>query len=355
MKPLNRLKIKTIHTPDAWDRYVLGHEKSGYGHLFNWSRVIREIYHHTPVYLAAVKKRPGTGEEICGILPLYRFKSITGRSRLVSIPFFDTAGILARDRKTRSFLFRQAGALLTGKGSSGMELRQDGPLDIHEMTLDDGMPDIYHAKVGLCLHLPGSQQNMMRHFKSKLRNQIQKGQKNGLTWKIGKKELLAPFYEVFSRNMRDLGSPVHSKKFFNAVFTHFYHSAFICIVFYRSTPVAAAFMIRFKKRLANPWASSVREFRRLNSNMFLYWQMIRFACNLGMETFDMGRSSKGVSTYRFKKQWDPEETRLFWYRWTLPGSSRNPYGETLAIKPWKKLPVGLANLIGPLARGHISL
>lgn len=355
MEQLCHLKIKKFETPGDWDRYVLGHEKSGYCHLFNWSRVISEVYHHKPLYLAAVKKKAQTGEKICGILPLFRFTPLTGRSRLVSIPFVDTAGILARERVTASFLFRQSTRFFMEKKISGMELRQDMPLNIPGMEIDGTVHGVYRAKVGLRIDLAASQQAMMAGFKSKLRSQIRKGLKNGLTWKIGKKELLAPFYHVFSRNMRDLGSPVHSKKFFNAVFTHFYHHAFICVVFYRSTPVATSFMFRFKKCLSNPWASSVREFRHLNSNMVLYWQMIRFACNIGMKTFDMGRSSKGVATYRFKKQWGTEETQLFWYHWDKPEKRMGSTGETLAIEPWKKLPLGMANLLGPLVRGHISL
>jgi len=355
MEQLNNLKIKEIKTPGAWDRYVLHHEKSGYCHLFNWTRVIRDVYNHKFIYLAAVKENPETCEEICGILPLYRFKSFTGRPRLLSIPFFDTAGILAQDREAESFLFMKSISFFTQRMFSGMELRQDAPLNIPDMEVPGVVPEIYSAKVGLHIDLLGSQGIMMESIKSKLRSQIRKGRKNGLAWRIGKRELLDPFYKVFSRNMRDLGSPVHSKKFFDAVFTYFYHHSFICVVFYRSKPVAASFMFKFKKRLANPWASSLKEYRHLNSNIFLYWQMIRFACNIGMEIFDMGRSSKGAPTYRFKKQWGPRENQIFWYRWGFKGKSINRIGETLSIGPWKKIPVRIANFIGPLVRRNISL
>lgn len=352
---MNDLKIKEIKRPDEWDKYVFGHEQSGYCHLFNWSRVIRDTYHHKSIYLAAIKKDSKSNGRICGILPLYLFKRILNRSTLVSIPFFDTGGILAEDREAETFLFKKSAGLFSRGLVSAMELRQDALLKMRDMKIPGAFPDVYRDKVGLRLDLPGTQQKMIANFKSKLRSQILKGKKNGLVWKIGKKELLDPFYEVFSRNMRDLGSPVHSKKFFNAVFTHFYQHSFICIVFYRSKPVAASFLFRFKKKLANPWASSIREFRHLNSNMFLYWQMIRFACNIGMEVFDMGRSSKGVATYRFKKQWEPKETPLYWYRWSLPDAGMYWISETLTIESWKKLPVKIANLIGPMVRRNISL
>jgi hypothetical protein len=147
---------------------------------------------------------------------------------------------------------------------------------------------------------------------------------------------------------------VHSKNFFKAIFRNFYHQAFICVVFYKAGPVAASFMFRFKKTLANPWASSVREFRYLNANLYLYRQMIGFACNLKAEVFDMGRSSKNAPTYRFKKQFCPQEQPLYWYTWPVPGHGLLAE-ETLTINPWKKLPLGAANLLGPLVRKRISL
>jgi len=277
--------------------------------------------------------------------------------RLVSIPFFDTAGILARDASTRNFLFKNGLDPLCQKKYhlSGITLRQPEMLDIPDLTLMASSPRIFSGKVGMSLPLSGSQQEVMGGFKSKLRSQIKKSEKSGLDWKIGKTELLDLFYAVFSRNMRDLGSPVHSKKFFKAIFQYFYHQAFICVVFYNAGPVAASFMFRFKKTLANPWASSGREFRYLNANLYLYWQMIGSACRLGAETFDMGRSSINAPTFRFKKQFCPCERLLYWYDWSFPGKALLQAEETLAIPAWKKMPLGMANLLGPMVRKRISL
>lgn len=355
--PPDVLEIREIKDSTAWDRYVLQTGASNYTHLFNWSRVIEETYGHKPVYLAAVRPGRKGNSEICGILPLFRFKTLVNGPRLVSVPFFDTTGILARDGFTRNVLFKRGLESLCNKNSglSGITLRQPEMLDIPDLTLMAGGPRIFSAKVGLSLSISGSQLEMMNKFKSKLRSQIKKSEKSGLKWKIGKKELLDPFYAVFSRNMRDLGSPVHSKNFFKTIFRYFYHQAFICAVFYKSRPVAASFMFRFKKTLANPWASSVREFRYLNANLYLYRQMIGFACNLKAEVFDMGRSSKNAPTYRFKKQFYPQEHPLYWYTWSVPGQGHFPAEEALTLPAWKKLPLGMANLLGPLVRKRISL
>jgi FemAB-related protein (PEP-CTERM system-associated) len=360
MQSGDALEIREIKDTDAWDRYVLQSGASKYTHLFNWSRVIKDAYGHKPVYLAAVRpaqdRNRGRNPEISGILPLFRFKTLTNSSRLVSVPFFDTAGILAREGSTRDFLFKSGlGILIKKPGISGVVLRQADMLDIPDLTLLNCAPHIFSGKVGLSLSILGSEWEMMQAFKSKLRSQIKKSETCGLTWKIGKAGLIDPFYAVFSRNMRDLGSPVHSKKFFKTIFNYFNPHAFICVVFHKSRPVAAAFMFRFKKTLVNPWASSIREFRFLNANLYLYWQMIRFSCHLKVEIFDMGRSSKNVPTFRFKKQFCPDEHPIYWYAWSFPEKARFQPEETLTLPGWKKLPLGMANLMGPHIRKRISL
>ena len=358
MQPDETLEIREVKDSDAWNRYVLQTGKSKYTHLFNWSRVIEETYGHKPVYLAAVRPVRNKAPEICGLLPLFRFKTLANASRFVSIPFFDTAGILARDVSAQNFMFKKGLAPLLrikDSGSSGIILRQQEMLDIPDLTLMDTGPWIFSGKVGLSLPISGSQQEVLGRFKSKLRSQIKKSEKSGLVWKIGEKELLDPFYAVFSRNMRDLGSPVHSKKFFKAIFRYFHDHAFICVVFHHARPVAASFMFRFKKSLANPWASSIKDFRHLNANLYLYWQMIRFACQLKVETFDMGRSSRKAPTFRFKKQFCPDEHTIYWYTWLFPGKDFFQAEETLTINFWKKMPLWLATLLGPLVRKRISL
>ncbi len=349
------LKIREDVDSDAWDRYVRQNRESEYTHLFNWSRVIEEVYGHKPFYLAATGPGSTNRPEICGILPLFRFKTFLNAPRIVSVPFFDAAGILAKDVLTREFLFKKGLNSFSPKTISSIELRQGNVPDMKDFKLMGRSPEIFSGKVGLQLHLSGSQNSVFHQFKSKLRSQIKKSEKSGLSWKIGKKELIDPFYRVFSRNMRDLGSPVHAKKFFETVFDHFYQESFLCVVFYKTRPVASSFMFRFKNRLANPWASSLRECRYLNANLYLYWQMIRFACNMGIEIFDMGRSSRNASTYRFKNQFGPVEKPLYWYAWSFPGKRGFQREETLSIGLWKKMPLGIANLIGPLVRRSISL
>jgi serine/alanine adding enzyme len=355
MKDMNHVVIKRISDSEAWDQYVKNDPGSDFCHLFHWSTVIENVYHHRPIYLAAVESI-GNKQSVCGILPMFLFKSLTRMPKFVAIPFFDNGKILGQTPEIESMLFHKGASLLKESRCSILEIRQDTPSVFPDSRLPEKLcSEVATLKVGMKLRLGSTQQEMMQQFKSKLRSQINKGLKNGLEARVGKEEFIAPFYEVFSRNMRDLGSPVHSKKFFESIFIHFKDHAFICIVNYKSRPVAAGFMFRFKKEIKNPWSSSIKEFRHLNSNMLLYWEMIRFACDTGQTCFDMGRSSRGASTYRFKKQWGPEERQLYWYKWFFDTEKFKEKAETLNFRYWDRFPLKAANFFGPLVRRNISL
>lgn len=347
------MRLEIIDHSEEWDHFVMGHPDASFGHLFGWQKIIARVYGHRPIYLAARDASPASCK-IRALLPLFRFRRPFCSVQWVSVPFLDHAGVLADDRESGSFLLEKSWDKLTGnKKPMSLCLRQDNAFDAAELLPAASPPAIFSQKIQLALPLVQDSAKMLAAFPSKLRSQIKKGIKNGLQWKIGGQELLSDFYRVFSRNMRDLGSPVHSRSFFKAIFETFGENAAICIIYHEDIAAAGGFVLRFKNRLVNPWASSLREYRHLNTNMLLYWQMISYACETGLEIFDMGRSSRGASTYRFKKQWGPVETQLSWYTWKT-GSPSLPH-ETLQINSWRRLPLWSANLAGPLIRKYISL
>jgi FemAB-related protein (PEP-CTERM system-associated) len=200
----------------------------------------------------------------------------------------------------------------------------------------------------------------MNSFKSKLRSQINKPLKEGLHSRVGGLELLEDFYSVFSVNMRDLGSPVHSKKLLELVLQNFSEDAKLIVVYKENQPLAGSLVFGFRDILENPWASAIKEYSRLSPNMLLYWAMLEYACKNGYSFFDFGRSSVDQGTYKFKEQWGAEPTPLHWHLFILNG---HPITEELsekakfdkAIKYWKRLPVFTTRLIGPYIRKHISL
>ncbi len=371
------LQIRLCDDTDRshWDQYVYGHPESSHYHLFDWGRVILESYRHQPYYLMAVtngdhKERipeAASTETVCGVLPLIHMKSRIFGNRLVSMPFLDLGGPITDDPQIRTLLLESALKLAREKKADHVELRMSQPLaeDSFEDHSGNGtpMPGIHcrKDKVRMLLDLPGTSEELFQSFKSKLKSQIRRPAKDGFAAELGGAEFLNDFYAVFTSNMRDLGSPVHSKKFITRVASLFSRDALFCLVKKDGrTPAAAGLLLHFKDSVYNPWASSLRRFTRSSPNMLLYWKMLESACDDGCRIFDFGRSSVDGGTFRFKKQWGAQPRTLSWCRLTLdghPDSNQQPEGQGLswATAVWKRLPTGVTTRIGPMVRKNISL
>ena len=171
--------------------------------------------------------------------------------------------------------------------------------------------------------------------------------------RIRREEEVDAFYEVFSRNMRDLGTPVYAKRFFEIVLRELPTSSWICTVYLGETPIASGFLVSFRNGIEIPWASARREFNKLSPNMLLYWSCLKFACEQRFDTFDFGRSTPDRGPYRFKQQWGATPVPLVWH-YHVPGDGPlpelNPQNPRyrLAVRAWQKLPLPITRSLGPL-------
>lgn len=323
-----------------WDRYVLDAPTATGYHLTAWRQVIEDTFGHRTVYLMA---RDGEGQ-IRGVLPLVLLASRLFGRFLVSVPFVNYGGVQASVQGVREQLLEAATQEARGLGAAHMELRQAEVLPICWPFKDH--------KVSMRLSLPNDFQDLWKNFPSKLRSQIRRPQKEGMVAKVGGSELLDEFYAVFSRNMRDLGTPVYGKRFFRSILETFPKETAICSVSLNGSVAAAGFVYRFRDMMEIPWASSDRRFDRLSPNMLLYSSVLEYACRQGCRDFDFGRSSVDSGTYRFKEQWGAKPTPLYWYYWVkneglIPELNPENPRYRLAISLWQKLPLAVTNVLGP--------
>jgi FemAB-related protein (PEP-CTERM system-associated) len=173
-----------------------------------------------------------------------------------------------------------------------------------------------------------------------------------MTVRIEGIDLLDDFYGVFARNMRDLGTPVYGRSFFEAILEGFPKDARICVVYLGQQPVAGGFLYGFQSTLEIPWASADRRYNHLAPNMLLYSSVLEFACREGFRVFDFGRSTANSGPYRFKEQWGARPVQLHWYNWTPDGRTAvdvSPENARyrLAIEAWKRMPLALTKIVGP--------
>jgi FemAB-related protein (PEP-CTERM system-associated) len=377
------LSIRHYNDTDktAWDNYVERHPDGTLYHLTAWKEIIERTYHHKSYYLIASIDHQDPGSPIVGILPLVHLKHFLFGNHLISIPFFDMAGILADNAEVEQALLSEAIHLGRKLKVDTIELRQTTPLGwLSELSgspqpMVSANPDRRTAlnariptvnchtkshKVRMLLALPDSSIVLMKSFKSKFRNKINKTLKAGLNVKIGALELLDDFYNVFSFNMRDLGSPVHSKKLIRSVLEAFPGKARLVAIYNNNNPIAGGMFVCFKNTLQNPWASAIKQYSSLRPNTLAYWNMLSYACDNGFKYFDFGRSTPDEGTYKFKEQWGATPVPLHWYFVSLNGQSTaedttDKSKFDTAIHYWQKLPVQVTKIMGPMIRKHIGL
>lgn len=339
-------RLCRIEEGKIWDTYVYRCPQASHCHLAGWRRVIERSYGHRSFYLWAQEK-----DETKGILPLIQMGGILFSRSFVSMPFLDDGGICADDDHIRAGLYQQAMQLCEQYKGDILDLR-------HRQVNSLGLP-LSGSKATLILELDNDPDRMWKGFDAKVRNQVRKAQKSGLAASWSGIEGVPDFYEVFAVNMRDLGSPVHSRKFFTAIFEEFSDSAKLMLVRKGDTIIGGAVCFFFRETMLVPWASSRREYFPLCPNNLLYWEMIQWGCRNGYQRFDFGRSSPGSGTYNFKRQWGAKEELLHWQC-----SSRKNGRSSLVhaddpkyqwmIRTWQSLPISVTKLIGPLIRGQVS-
>lgn len=349
------MRVKRLEDTDrdAWDRYVRQAPGSSPYQLYAWGRSVAEAYGHTMHYLVAEN-----GPTITGVLPLMMLKPPVLSGRLVSLPFCDTGGPLADSAEVERALAAecvQTGARL---GAGSIEVRCAKPATAWPEEFRQAAVKTH--KVLMVLDLPQSSVELMNGFASKLRSQIRKACKHDLDFRLGDSECLDGFYSVFSRNMKELGSPVHSRKLFEAVIRNFGGLAKIGLVCRDGEPIGAGLILCHQGTITIPWASTLRKFNNLAPNMLLYWKLLEYAADSGYQSFCFGRSTPGEGTYNFKKQWGAQPRQLHWYV-NSPGRHNSPDRETkggsraFIEAVWRRLPLGMANTIGPSIRKYISL
>lgn len=320
---------------DAW---VANHPRATIYHTSAIRRVIEDSFGHSARDLALRDERG----EIQGLLPMIEMKSRLFGHFLVSMPYFNYGGLLANSIAARDRLLREAADLGASLGVEHIEMRHCfDELDLPSRS----------EKVAMLRPLPDNAEQLWKDIGSKLRAQIKKARRHGLETRIGREELLSDFYRVFSHNMRDLGTPVYAIELFQNMLRHC-SSSYLVLVYRQGKPVSGGFLLGWRNTLEIPWASTLRSANRYDANMLLYWTVLESAIERGYRVFDFGRSSRNSNTLRFKKQWGARPQDLYWHYWLpegreLPALNPNNPKFRLMVEAWKRLPLFVANRLGP--------
>ncbi len=321
----------------AWDAFVRAQAGWTPFHLFGWRHAVEDTLGHDCLYYTATD----AAGALHGVLPLVRVRSLLFGHYLVSMPFVNYGGPLGTPAAVRA-LVEAAARRARDERVKLLELRSRTPLEVE-------LP-VSHRKVTVVLDLPDTTEALWQQLGSKLRSQIKRPRKEGVTVRFGP-EQREGFFTIFAQHMRDLGTPALPRALFESLADHFGPDIWFGCAYYEGRPVAGGAGFRWEAEFEMTWASALTAYSRLAPNMLLYWAFMERAVGERLRLFNFGRCTPGAGTHRFKRQWGSRDEPLSWYQQSRAGASGTPSPDDAAYawgpRLWRRLPLPVATALGP--------
>jgi FemAB-related protein (PEP-CTERM system-associated) len=325
-----------------WDRFVIGCDAGTFFHRSGWREIYEEVFRHRTHYLLAERN-----DQIVGVLPLVRLKSLLFGHSLVSLPFAVYGGVAATDSEATQALHRRAVELGRSLGVEHLELRNVAATELawprQELYVTFRKNLLPEAEANL-LSIPRKQRAMVRKgIQRQLRSEVDTG--------------IGCFFDLYADNMHRHGTPPHSRRYFETLRRIFADDCEVLTVFSpQGKAVSSVLSFYFRDEVLPYYAGDLVDARELAANDFKYWELMRRACERGLGIFDYGRSKRDSGSFDFKRNWGFEATPLhyeyvLYKRDSIPQNNPLNPRYRLAIDAWRKMPRRLVNLVGPaLAR-----
>jgi FemAB-related protein (PEP-CTERM system-associated) len=340
------MHVRELQPADVsrWDAFVSGCPEATFFHRAGWKTVIERAFGHRTRFLYAE-----AGGQVEGVLPLAEVSSALFGHALVSLPFCVYGGPAAANDRARRALDEAAVAQAVESRVDHLEYR----------SLSPRHPDWEHSDLYVTFRKaidPDVEKNL-QEIPRKQRAMVRKGIKAGLKSEID--EGVERFFPAYSQSVHRLGTPVFSKRYFQVLREVFGADCEVLTVTLDGALVASVMSFYFRDEVLPYYGGGTEEAREVAGNDFMYWELMRRACERGMRVFDYGRSKRGTGSFDFKKNWGFEAQPLH-YEYRLVRGTRvpevNPLNPKyrLAIKLWQRLPLSLANLIGPLIARNLG-
>ncbi len=340
------LEIRELGERDVarWNAFVRERPEGTFFHLAGWQRVIEQAFGHRTRFLYA--ERDGTIE---GVLPLAEIRSLLFGHTMASLPFCVYGGVVASTPEAAEHLIHRACELAEQAGVGALELRSREPLGL-------GWPekDLYvtfRKQID-----PDPEANLMA-IPRKQRAMVRKGIKAGLAAEedAGWERV----YRIYSESVRNLGTPVFPARYFRILREVFGKDCRVLMVQHQGRDIAGVMSFYFRDEVLPYYGGSLPVARSLKGNDFMYWELMRRSAEEGIRVFDYGRSKKGTGSYSFKKNWGFEPEPLHYAYHLVKAKAIPEVNPTnpryqLFIRAWKKLPLPVANTLGPLLARNLG-
>ncbi len=330
---------------DRWDAFVDSCESATFFHKAGWQQVLQRAFGHETHFLYAEEQG-----EIRGVLPLARVRSLLFGDHLVSLPFAVYGGPAAIDEAADSALIDAACELARDLGVEDLELRSPSAKRPQWPS-----KDLY---VTFRKAMDPDPEVNMKAIPRKQRAMVRKGIKAGLQGEID--DGVDRLYAIYSESVRNLGTPVFSKRYLQLLCEVFGPQACdVLMVRHGDADIAGVMSFYFRDQVLPYYGGSRPAARDLKGNDFMYWDLMCRAAGRGFRLFDYGRSKVGSGSYSFKKNWgfEPQPLHYEYFLVTadsVPQINPNNPKYRYFIEMWKRMPLPLANGLGPLLARHLG-
>lgn len=320
-----------------WDDFVLGCPQASFFHRAGWQNIMEQVFGYRTWYLYAEQNG-----RIGAVLPLALIRSPWFGSRLISLPFCVYGGIAANQADAADVLDTAAQQLGASLKVNQLELRH-----IH-CRHDDWLHKSLYAAFRRTL-TADHQQNLLA-IPRKQRAMIRKGDAYGLS--AVRDSDTHRLYRNYAQNVHRLGTPVFSAGYFSSLQAEFGADCQILSIEHAGIAVSSVLSFRFRDEILPYYAGASDEARLLAANDFMYWKLMEQSVQAGVRIFDFGRSKLGTGAYAFKKNWGFQPVALEYDYLVYSGKALkdvqplNPRFQW-AIRCWRRLPLGVANYLGP--------
>ncbi|MBV1901597.1 MAG: FemAB family PEP-CTERM system-associated protein [Kordiimonadaceae bacterium] len=333
----------------AWDIYVRAHIEGTFCHLSGWKTVVeRGAGHSCPFFVAK------EGDKIVGVLPLTFRKSRLFGNALISSMFAVYGGVLADSSEAHTLLEEAAWHYAQSNGLDIVSYRtiKSGHAE------DIGWAVDTDSAATFIKPLKETPEDILLDIPRKQRAVVRKTLKNGLQSVWGTD--VGAFYKLYAESVRNLGTPVFPKRLFEELLAVFGDAVEIQLVkTEEGHPIASLMSFYFKDTVLPYYAGGSPLARKFGAHDFMYYDLMLRAAEKGKTVFDFGRSKSGSGPYKFKKNWGFEPLPLEYQHQVAPGAAIANLSPTnkkfsLMVDVWKKLPLPLANLLGPPIARHLG-
>lgn len=339
MLTIERLRAGDAAAAQAWDAFVMACPQATFFHRAGWLRIIEEVFGHEAYFLCT--KDAG---QVTGVLPLAHVNSWLFGNSLTGLPFTVYGGVAAANPESAAALEAEADRLGRSLGVQHLELRH-----IERRHDDWPVQDLYvtfRKEI-----LPEEEANMLA-IPRKQRAMVRKGLSAGLRHEIDPDA--GRFFALFADNVHRHGTPAMSRAWFEGLLQEFGNDAEVLTVLAPDgTPVSSVLSFYFRDEVLPYYAGDAPAARDLAANDYKYWALMQHAVARGARVFDYGRSKLGTGPYNFKKNWGftPQPLSYEFQLFTgdgVPQNNPNNPKYQLMIRAWRRLPLSVANRLGPL-------